>query len=155
MRGRQWKALAMATVAAVTLTACGGGDDAETGAEQEAPVAEPGQPSGMEQPQQQPVNLPEGVTMEQVNQGQQLFRGQGVCYSCHGPDATGTQLAPDLTDDEWINVSGPNMNEVVELIRTGVPQPIEHPGPMPPLGGANLTEEQVQALAAYVVSLGG
>ncbi|NIP83220.1 MAG: glucose dehydrogenase, partial [Gemmatimonadetes bacterium] len=68
-------------------------------------------------------------------------------------DATGTQLAPDLTDDEWINVSGPEMTEVVELIKTGVSQPRQHPGPMPPMGGASLSEEQVQALAAYVVTL--
>ncbi len=50
-------------------------------------------------------------------------------------------------------MSGPEMTEVVELIKTGVSQPRQHPGPMPPMGGASLSEEQVQALAAYVVTL--
>lgn len=156
MRGRQWKAFAMATIAATALAACGGADEAaeDTGM-QEEPAAQTGEAGGMEmEPAQPAADLPEGVTQAQVDQGQQLFRGQGICYSCHGPDATGTQLAPDLTDDEWINVSGRNLDEIVELIKTGVPQPVEHPGPMPAMGGANLNDEQVQALAAYIVSLG-
>jgi mono/diheme cytochrome c family protein len=155
MRGRQWKALAMATIAATALAACGGGDEAadDTGM-QEEPAAQPAETGAMEQ-EQPAADLPEGVTQAQVDQGRQLFGGQAICYSCHGPDATGTQLAPDLTDDEWINISGRNMEEIVELIKAGVPQPVEHPGPMPAMGGASLSDEQVDALAAYIVSLGG
>lgn len=149
---RQWKALAMATVAAMALSACGGADEPAEGMEESAAPAETETeaPTGGEMA----VDLPEGVTQEQVTQGKQLFTGQGGCQACHGPDATGTQLAPDLTDSEWINVSGPNYDEVVELIHTGVPQPVQHPGPMPPMGGANLNDEQIDALAAYVVTLG-
>lgn len=152
MRGRHWKVLAVATVMAMGVSACGGdqaGDEAATG---ETPAADAG--GAIEQPAEQVANLPEGVTQEQYQQGKQLFSGQGGCHACHGPQATGTQLAPDLTDGTWINVSGPTMDEVTQLIRTGVPQPKEHPGPMPPMGGANLTDEQIQALAAYVVGLG-
>jgi mono/diheme cytochrome c family protein len=29
----------------------------------------------------------------------------------------------------------------------------QHPSPMPPMGGAQLTEEQVRALAAYIYSI--
>ena len=36
---------------------------------------------------------------------------------------------------------------------TGVPKPKEHPAPMPPKGGAPLTDDQVKAVAAYVYSL--
>ena len=153
MRGRQWKGLAVATIATMGLVACGGGDEAAdqpatdtTGTPQAQADEEPGG--------QMAANLPEGVTQQQFNQGQQLFTGQGGCAACHGPDATGTQLAPDLTDGEWINVSSRDYDEIVQLINTGVPQPKEHPGPMPPMGGANLSEEQVQALAAYVVGIG-
>jgi mono/diheme cytochrome c family protein len=107
-----------------------------------------------EQTAQAPANLPEGVTQEMFNQGRQIFTGQGGCHACHGPQAKGTQLAPDLTDDVWLNVSGRNYDEIVALINSGVPQPHEHPGPMPPMGGANLTPEQVNAVAAYIVGLG-
>ncbi|MFP4623376.1 MAG: c-type cytochrome [Gemmatimonadota bacterium] len=148
MRGRQWKAFALATVAVVGLSACGGADEAA-----DEPMEDPmGDTAAPEEAA--PVDLPEGVTQEQYAEGKQLFTGQGACHACHGPQATGTQLAPDLTDDEWINISGRDYDEIVEVIHTGVAEPVESPGPMPPLGGANLTDEQVEALAAYVVGLG-
>lgn len=152
MRGRTWNGFALLTVAALGLGACGGdgaGDGMQDGtaAETGAPQAEPAA--------QEPVTLAEGVTQEQFDMGQQLFTGQGGCQACHGPQALGTQLAPNLKDDEWINISDPTVEQIAELIRTGVQQPVEHPAPMPPFGGANLNEEQVQALAAYVASIGG
>jgi mono/diheme cytochrome c family protein len=39
-------------------------------------------------------------------------------------------------------------------VTNGVPQPKEHPAPMPPKGGAQLSDDQVKAVAAYVYSLG-
>lgn len=98
--------------------------------------------------------LPEGVTPEMVAAGQQIFTGEGLCSTCHGPDATGTPLAPNLTDDTWLNVSGRNYDEIVALIKAGVPQPVEAPAPMLPRGGSSITDEQVDEVAAYVVSLG-
>ena len=155
MRGRHWKALAVATILATTFAACAGEEGADAGMEGSTPAADSDADMAPTPAPDQPVaDLPEGVTQEQVSQGRQLFTGAGGCHACHGPQATGTQLAPDLTDGEWINVSGPNVEEIAELIRTGVPQPVEHPAPMPPMGGANLSAEQVQALAAYVGTLG-
>ena len=157
MRGRNWQAFAVAGLTAFAL-ACGGDQAAEETSEsmaEDAPAeqAEPMEPSGGAM-EQQAAELPEGVTMDMVNQGRTLFTGAGGCMACHNAQATGTQLAPDLTDAEWINISGRNYDEIVQLIKTGVPQPETHPSPMPPLGGANLTDEQVNALAAYIVSLG-
>jgi mono/diheme cytochrome c family protein len=86
-----------------------------------------------------------------VAQGQQIFTGAGLCYTCHGPDGTGTPLAPNLTDVTWINVDG-SYDAIVGVVTSGVAQPREHPAPMPPLGGAQLTPEQVRAVAAYVYS---
>lgn len=152
MAGRHINMLALLTVAAVGLGACGdtGGADEtetpETGATQQQPQTAP--------QQQAALPTPEGATQEQVQQGRQLFTGQGGCQACHNAQATGTQLAPNLTDDEWLNVSGPDMAEIADLIRTGVPQPVEHPAPMPPMGGASLTDDQVQSLAAYVAAIG-
>lgn len=89
---------------------------------------------------------------KQVEEGKKIFTGKGLCMACHGPDAKGTPLAPDLTDEEWLNVDG-KWASIVELVKTGVPTPKEHPAPMPPMGGASLKPEEIQAVAAYVWSL--
>ena len=40
-----------------------------------------------------------------------------------------------------------------KTIREGVPEPKQYRSPMPPMGGASLTPEQVAAVAAYVWAL--
>ena len=158
MRFRNLNTLALVTVTALGMSACGG----DGGADEQGEDGAATQPAAQTQPQtpaaapQQQVTLAEGVTQEQFDQGRQLFTGQGGCQACHGPQATGTQLAPDLTDAEWINISQPaNVDNVMTLIKTGVAQPKEHPAPMPPMGGANLNDEQVRALSGYVLSIAG
>jgi mono/diheme cytochrome c family protein len=89
-----------------------------------------------------------------VAAGRAIFTGAGGCIACHGPDATGTPLGPNLTDNTWLNISGRNYDEIVALIKTGVPTPREAPAPMPPKGGSQITDQQVNEVAAYVVSLG-
>lgn len=87
--------------------------------------------------------------------GDSIFHGQvagGTCTACHGQDAKGTAVAPDLTDQQWINIDG-SYESIVQLVTNGVPQPKQHPAPMPPKGGAALNDEQVKAVAAYVYSL--
>ena len=96
-----------------------------------------------------------GPTPQQVALGDSIFHGQvagGTCTACHGQDAKGTAVAPDLTDQQWINGDG-SYNFIVQTVTTGVPQPKQHPAPMPPKGGASLTDDQVKAVAAYVYSL--
>lgn len=152
MRGMKWNTVTLLTVSGLVLGACGGGEGADGGAPADAPAAEP---APVAQSQQQQAALAQGVTQEQFDQGRQLFTGQGGCQACHGPQAKGTQLAPDLTDDEWLNIPDPSLETIEQLIRTGVAEPKEHPAPMPPMGGANLSEEQVSALAGYVLSIAG
>ena len=96
------------------------------------------------------ANAPAGVTQEMVEEGAQLFGT--VCSACHGPGGTGTPAAPALNDAQWLNVSG-GFDEIVTVIHTGVPAPVEHPGAMPPLGGGSFDDEQVRALASYVFAL--
>jgi mono/diheme cytochrome c family protein len=87
--------------------------------------------------------------------GDSIFHGQvagGTCTACHGQDAKGTAVAPDLTDNQWINGDG-SYDFIVHTVTTGVPQPKQHPAPMPPKGGATLSDQQVKAVAAYVYSL--
>lgn len=135
------------------VVACGGGDSAESegtgGAESEP--ADP-VPAAAEEPLTIDESLlPEGVTVAMVEEGRELFSGGGICHTCH-LDGTGGPLAPDLTDDTWINVDG-EYQSIVELVKTGVAQPLEHPGSMLPRAGMPLSDAQVEAVAAYAYML--
>lgn len=86
--------------------------------------------------------------------GQAIFRGKGNCFTCHRQDAKGTALAPDLTDDAWVNFeSRPTQEQMEALIKEGVARPKQHPAPMPPMGGARLSAEEVAQVAEYVLGL--
>jgi mono/diheme cytochrome c family protein len=101
------------------------------------------------------AQAPAGVTPAAIAQGDSIFHGQvagGTCTACHGQDAKGTAVGPDLTDTLWLNGDG-SYQFIVSTVTTGVPQPKQHPAPMPPKGGATLTDDQVKAVAAYVYSL--
>ena len=88
-----------------------------------------------------------------VSRGRTVFSGAGNCFACHGANAKGTPLAPDLTDAQWLNIDG-SYAAIAGLVRTGVANPKQHSAPMPPMGGATLSAVQVCAVAAYVYSLG-
>lgn len=153
----KWIAV-LAIVPAVGLAACG-----ERPAEQ-APAAQQQQTQTAPAetapaPAQVPSGeAPEGTTPEMVAAGQQIFTGQGICFSCHGPDGKGTALAPDLTSGKWLWVDpskGDVLGQVQQIVRNGVPQPKQFSAPMLPMGGAQLTDEQIRDVAAYVVSISG
>jgi len=147
MRKIQWGALLGAFL---VLTACAGGDDtADQAAVDTTSVAapEPASPA----PVAANVQLPEGVTQEMVTQGQEVFN-TNICWSCHQQNAVGGPLAPPLNDQEWLNADG-TFESIADVIRNGVMQPKQYPSPMPPMGGAQLTEEQIRSLAAYVFSI--
>lgn len=96
------------------------------------------------------TNLPSGVTQAMVDDGQKLFGT--ACSACHGGGGRGTTIAPALVDDEWLNIGG-GFDEIVNIIHTGVPNPKQFSGAMPPLGGGSFDDEQVRKLAAYVYAL--
>jgi mono/diheme cytochrome c family protein len=94
-------------------------------------------------------------TAQQIALGDSIFHGTaagGTCSACHGQDAKGTAVAPNLTDNAWLNGDG-SYQFIVTTVTNGVPKPKEHPAPMPPKGGAALSDEQVKAVAGYVYSL--
>lgn len=95
------------------------------------------------------------ITPAMISQGRSVFTSAGRCSVCHGQTGRGGELGPDLTDSEWIWIEpGANLHaQLVQIIRNGVPDPRVYDSPMPPMGGATLTEEQIQAAAAYVQSL--
>ncbi len=168
MRRQLGSVLAIAFVAFVATAACGqknnaagtGADTTAAAAAQPAPApsaaatATPAAGGAAPAAATIPPNLPAGVTADMINQGNQIFHGQlagGTCYTCHGPDAKGTSLAPDLTATTHLWVT--DYPSYVALITKGVPTPKQHPAPMPAMGGATLTPDQVKAVAAYEWSL--
>ena len=96
-----------------------------------------------------------GVTPAMIALGDSVYHGQAAgatCAGCHGTNAKGTPLAPDLTDSQWIWGNG-SLASITKTIREGVPAPKQHTGVMPPMGGAQLTPAQLAAVGAYVYSL--
>jgi mono/diheme cytochrome c family protein len=62
-------------------------------------------------------------------------------------------MAPNLTDSEWLETATAASRSSSTTVTTGVPKPKSHPAPMPPMGGATLSPDQIKAVAAYVYSL--
>jgi len=150
MRRRNWMAM-VAVVATTALVACGG-DTGETDDMTDDTTMTPA-PAPAPAPAPTAGTPPEGATPEMVTQGQQIFAGKGNCFTCHGPEAQGTPLAPNLTDATWLNLTDPSWPNLQQAVRNGVPTPVEHPSPMPPMGGAQLSDQEIQAVAAYVYSI--
>lgn len=96
------------------------------------------------------AGAPAGVTQEMVEEGARQFGT--VCSACHGAGGAGSPAGPALSDAQWLHISG-GFEEIAGIIRAGVPNPVEFPAPMPPLGGGNFNDEQVRQLAAYVFAL--
>ncbi len=96
-----------------------------------------------------PDSLPPGVTAEMVTLGKAVFEAEGRCAGCHGLDATGG-YGPNLADEEWVHAKG-NYSAIIEQIRSGVSEERSHSGTaMPPKGGADMSDDEVRAAAAYV-----
>ena len=92
-----------------------------------------------------------GLTTEQIAVGDRLYHDT-TCAGCHGSDGKGSPLGADLTRDQFLWGDG-SYRSIRLVIREGVPSPKARAGAMPPKGGAQLTEQQVEALAAYVYAL--
>ena len=78
------------------------------------------------------------------------------CIKCHGDDGTGTERAPDLTDDEWLHTDG-SLEGIRGVIVAGISkEQIKDPNRrfgMRPIGQFIQDEKVIDALAAYVHSL--
>ena len=81
--------------------------------------------------------------------GKKIFLGKGNCHTCHGANLKGSVLAPNLTDAEWLNGDG-SLGMIESTVKAGVAKPKKHPAPMPPMGGAKLSEDEIKAVSAYI-----
>lgn len=99
---------------------------------------------------------PPGATAQMVAQGDSIFHGQlggGTCFTCHGADAKGTPLAPPLVSHKWLTGDG-SYAFIQKRVTEGMPTPTPpYTAPMLPMGGAQLTPDQVKAVAAYVYAI--
>jgi glucose/arabinose dehydrogenase/mono/diheme cytochrome c family protein len=98
--------------------------------------------------------VPQGATAGMVALGDRIYHGKvggAACTGCHGDSGQGSPLGPDLTGKKWLWSDG-SYPGITKTITEGVSQPKEYRSPMPPLGGAQLTPDQVKAVAAYVWS---
>jgi len=135
-----------ALAAVLVVAACGGG-------EQAADTAAAGTTAAAVDP----ASLdPASITPQELALGDSLFHGligATSCQACHGPDGKGGTVAPDLTESTWLHSDG-SYGAIYKQIETGVMQPKQYMGVMPPFGGAPLTPEKHRAVAAYVYRLG-
>jgi glucose/arabinose dehydrogenase/mono/diheme cytochrome c family protein len=100
--------------------------------------------------------VPQGATKDELRQGARVFTGQaggGTCVACHGSNAKGTPLGPDLTRSQWLWSDG-SLAAITRTIAEGVPNPKNYRSAMPPMGGAQLSKHDLDAVAAYVWALG-
>jgi mono/diheme cytochrome c family protein len=147
------RALVFRASAMVLFVGCGGGEGKQRGETTSATAtsATEAGPSVMPSPE---IGLaPPGASPDMLAYGDSIFHGLaggGTCLLCHGIDANGTTLAPSLTDSKWLTGDGS-----YEFIQKRVTQGIPNPTPpftnaMPPMGGTQLSPEQIRAVSAYV-----
>lgn len=136
-----------AVLGLAAMVACGGGENQQAAADETAAAATESQ--AMEG--QQEMELPEGVTMEMVTQGKEIYSGAGLCYTCHGANGEGVPgLGADFTDDEWVQSDG-SYEGISATVLNGVDTSASSTGtPMPPKGGSGITDDQANAVSAYV-----
>ena len=99
--------------------------------------------------------VPNGATKEMIALGDRIYHGEvggATCTGCHGANGAGTALGPNLTDAQWLWGDG-SYGGIAKTITAGVSEPKQYRAPMPPMGGAELTPDQVSAVAAYVWGL--
>ncbi len=92
--------------------------------------------------------VPPGSTAEQVASGDKLYHAQ-TCGGCHGSNAGGSPVGPDLTSGKYLWGDG-SVAALSATITSGVAQPKQYRQAMPALGGAQLTPAEVHDIAAYL-----
>ncbi len=148
--------LALTLAAALLVAAACGGDggppNRDPGSATPRPPAEPPTPGTTPGDGGAAASA---ITPQVIALGDSIFHGQvagGTCALCHGQDAQGGTVGPNLRDAEWIHGDG-SFQFIISIVTSGVTSPKKSTAPMLPMGGTSLTPAQVRAVAAYVVSL--
>ncbi len=148
-RGRIWRIVFRGGTAVTAIA------PAQAPAGGRASTAAAGPPEGVHPDAGSQIALlpvPAGATPADVALGSRIY-GAGTCAGCHGSDAKGTPLGPDLTASKWLWGDG-SVQSIAKIITDGVPNPKEFRSPMPPMGGTQLSASEVSAVADYIWALG-
>jgi len=158
--GRIWRVIFQGGTAATEVESASAPSPGADTSAPATPVQEVGPPEGIHPDAGSEaagtLPPPPGATLAQVALGDRVFHGQvggATCVGCHGSDAKGTPLGPDLTGGTWLWGDG-SLPAIIQTITNGVPNPKEYGAVMPPMGGAQLSPSEVSAVAAYVWALG-
>jgi mono/diheme cytochrome c family protein len=99
-----------------------------------------------------PLPTPAGSTAAQVANGEKLYHASS-CIGCHGADAKGTPLGPNLAGPAYLWGDG-SVAALDKTITEGVAQPKQFRSAMPAKGGAPLSASDVHDAAAYLWAVG-
>lgn len=84
---------------------------------------------------------------ESIEKGRELYTNtKQLCFSCHGAQGQG-MVGPNLTDEYWLHGCSPK--EMAGSIINGYPEM----GMLPYGGGNEISNEEVEYLVSYMVSL--
>ena len=111
-----------------------------------------------------PWNAPEVVSGDKIKRGELLFNKAG-CVACHSQNGRGGYPNNNVVGGQipaLTKVSeGYTKPELIKKIQNGVPQPVSadpgKPAPMVymPSWGKVLKDDEIEAVASYLISLGG
>ena len=99
--------------------------------------------------------MPEGIDPEQYKKGQEIYKRDGYCNTCHQPDGKGLTAAgfPPLAGTEWVQGSE---ERLIKLTLKGLYGPItvngkQYPGQVPMSAFEKLlNDEELAAVLTYV-----
>ncbi len=99
--------------------------------------------------------LPDGVTLADVRNGDDLFHGTGGCRNCHGSEATGLAGRGSSLTAGLHLIPSSDLRGIDSIIVNGIADAeTRSPIAMPPRGQhGNLTTIETHALATYVWAL--
>jgi len=81
-----------------------------------------------------------------IEEGKTIYKEMN-CFACHGMNGEGNAIGPNMTDEFWIN--GCKIQDLVNVIKNGVPAK-----GMTPFK-AQMSDEKIQKVASYILSLKG
>lgn len=79
--------------------------------------------------------------------------GLAVDADCHGADAKISAVGPDLTSGAWLWGDG-SLASISDIIAKGVAPSKTYRSPMPAMGGAQLSAQELADVSAYVWAVG-
>jgi cytochrome c5 len=102
----------------------------------------------------QPAALPQlpiGMTLDMIGDGDRIFHGGGGCFVCHGVEAQGMPAAGDAIT-VGLSFVPVTWNAIDSLVSAGMPDAVTRsPIAMPARGAkGNLTPDDIRRVSAYV-----